>query len=90
MKDQLQQEKPKGENQEPKQEQLETEKPKGEYEKLNQNQLGDEKSKEACGDSQPQGDGSTEDKSSRQQQLVMDEGMFCHPPFSPKFKVLEY
>nr|XP_058955675.1 leucine-rich repeat-containing G-protein coupled receptor 5-like isoform X5 [Pocillopora verrucosa] len=76
MKDQLQQGKPKGENQEPKQEQLETEKPKGEYEKLNQNQLGDEKSKEACGDSQPQGDGSSEDKSPRQQQLVMDEGHY--------------
>ena len=90
MKDQLQQEKPKGENQEPKQEQLETEKPKGEYEKPNQKQLEDEKSKGACGDSPQQADESAEDKSSRQQQLIADEGMFCHPPFSPKFKVLEH
>nr|XP_058948968.1 lutropin-choriogonadotropic hormone receptor-like [Pocillopora verrucosa] len=74
MKDQLQQEKPKGENQEPKQEQLETEKPKGEYEKPNQKQLEDEKSKGACGDSPQQADESVEDKSSRQQQLIADEG----------------
>nr|XP_058966292.1 putative uncharacterized protein DDB_G0271606 isoform X2 [Pocillopora verrucosa] len=74
MKDQLQQEKRKGENQEPKQEQLETEKPKGEYEKPNQKQLEDEKSKGACGDSPQQADESAEDKSSRQQQLIADEG----------------
>ncbi|XP_066020687.1 uncharacterized protein [Pocillopora verrucosa] len=74
MKDQLQQGKPKGENQEPKQEQLETEKPKGDYEKPNQKQLEDEKSKGACGDSPQQADESVEDKSSRQQQLIADEG----------------
>ncbi|XP_066028415.1 uncharacterized protein [Pocillopora verrucosa] len=74
MKDQLQQGKPKGENQEPKQEQLETEKPKGEYEKPNQKQLEDEKSKGACGDSPQQADESAEDKSSRQQQLIAEEG----------------
>ena len=86
MKDQLQLGKPKGESQEPKKEQLETDKPKGEHEKPNQKQLEDEKSKGACRDSQKQVDDSTEDKSSQKQQLIMDEGTFCHPPFSPKFK----
>ena len=77
MKDQLQLGKPKGESQEPKKEQLETDKPKGEHEKPNQKQLEDEKSKGSCGDSQKQGDDSTEDKSSRKQQLIMDEGTFA-------------
>ncbi|CAH3156530.1 unnamed protein product, partial [Pocillopora meandrina] len=51
-----------------------TEKPKGEYEKPNQKQLEDEKSKGACGDSPQQADEPAEDKSSRQQQLIADEG----------------